>query len=51
MDLARLQIAPAPQFLGDIGRNISRPSLSDVDADDAERRAYGTLPTMSEIAI
>jgi hypothetical protein len=36
MDLAHLQIAPAAQFLCDIGGNISRPSLSGVEGHDAD---------------
>jgi hypothetical protein len=35
-DLAHLQIAPAAQFLCDIGGNILRPALSGVEADDAD---------------
>ena len=35
-DLACLKLAPAPQLLCDVGRNIPRPSLSGVEADDAD---------------
>jgi hypothetical protein len=35
-DLACVKLAAPAQLLCDIGRNISRPSLSGVEADDAD---------------